>query len=147
MNSSTDLLDSFTQILAYLGDENAKDGYFLRRNNAGNPTYSINIRKQPLVDLQSLIIQIKTFLENGTPLEHTPNDVSHKVDKLKEIFDKSEDSSKAELLQYISDYEVYPMHGGSRRKSIKRLRQLKQSKQLKQSRRNRNNRKTQRNRQ
>jgi hypothetical protein len=122
MSHSSDLLDKMTQILAYAGDEGAKDGYYLRSNNNGNPVYSVQIRSDPLesTELEEFVNKLKEFLENGTPLDNVPSDLIKKVNVLKAEFEKSKEDEKAELIQYLSDYEVdYRMHGGRIRK-IKR---------------------------
>lgn len=75
MNDSTELLDKFTQILAYVGDDGAKDGYFLRENNAGNAVYSINIRQEPIEDVNHLVKKIKILLKKNTPVTGFPADV------------------------------------------------------------------------
>ena len=133
----TDLLDEVTKLLAYVGDEGAKDGYFLRTNNAGNPVYSIPIRAEPLVneELEDLVYQVKTFLESGTPLYDIPQDIVNKVKILKNAFNESTDEEKAEVIEYLSSYEANPMQGG-RNKRRKSKRTIKKR---------RNNRKTRRN--
>lgn len=133
----SDLLDEITKLLAYVGDEGAKDGYFLRTNNAGNPIYSIPIRNEPLEDesLETLVNQVKEFLESDTPLDNVPKDIVNKVKILKKAFNESTDEEKAEVIEYLSSYEANPMQGG-RNKRRKSKRTIKKR---------RNNRKTRRN--
>ena len=136
----TDLLDEVTKLLAYVGDEGAKDGYFLRTNNANNPVYSIPIRAEPLVneELEDLVYQVKMFLERGTPLYDIPQDIVNRVISLKKAFDESTKERKAEVIEYLSSYEANPMQGGrNKRNNRKSKRTVKKR---------RNNRKTQRNR-
>ena len=124
MNDTNVLLDKFTQILAYVGDEGAKDGYFLNTNNAGNPVYSIPIRSESLSgeELENLVRQIKKLLENNKPLVNIQDDIAKKAQSLKAAFDKVANKNiKNELIDYIGEFEVNPIQGGKRnnRKSSK----------------------------
>ena len=126
MSNSTDLLDEVTKLLAYVGDEGAKDGYYLRSNNAGNSVYSVPIRPEPLEteELETLVAKVKELLENDTPLDDVPKDIVNKVNNLKKAFSKASDEAKAEVVEYLGAYEANPMHGGKRRvqKSIRKRR-------------------------
>ena len=115
MNDSTELLDKFTQILAYVGDDGAKDGYFLRENNAGNAVYSINIRPEPIEDVSRLVKKIKILLKKNTPVTGFPADVVAKTKELKDLYDSSANASKKELLDYISEFGNSAMQGGVRK--------------------------------
>jgi hypothetical protein len=127
MNDSTDLLDRFTQILAYIGDDGAKDGYFLRENNAGNPVYSINIRPEPMPEesVARLVKKIKILLKTNIPVTGFPADVVAKTNELKDLYDSSSTAAKKELLEYISEFGTAGMRGGrntkrrSKRKSTR----------------------------
>jgi hypothetical protein len=114
MNGPTDLLDKFTQLLAYLGDEGAKDGYRNGTNNAGNPKYSVPIRSTPSPDLGNVVNSVKDFLM-------MPSDIVKKVYDFKAIFDNANQESKDELINYMNEYEAAPMRGGKRRTLKKRL--------------------------
>ena len=118
MGDPNALLDTFTQILAYIGNDGAKDGYFSHRTNTGTPVYSIAIRSSPLPEdsVQDLVDQIKGHLETGTVLHDIPEDVVNKINELKVLYDSTEDAeAKEELIQYINDFEVNPgMQGGKR---------------------------------
>lgn len=121
MNDSTELLDRFTQILAYVGDDGAKDGYFLRENNAGNPVYSINIRPEPMPEesVARLVKKIKSLLKTNTPVTGFPADVVAKTNELKDVFDSSSNAAKKELLEYISEFGEFGnagMRGGGKTK-------------------------------
>ena len=121
MNDSTELLDRFTQILAYVGDDGAKDGYFLRENNAGNPVYSINIRPEPMPEesVARLVKKIKVLLKANTPVTGFPADVVAKTNELKDLYDSSSTAAKKELLEYISEFGEFGnagMRGGRKTK-------------------------------
>jgi len=126
MSNSTDLLDEVTKLLAYVGDEGAKDGYYLRTNNAGNSVYSIPIRPEPLESemLETLVAKVKDLLENDTPLDDVPKDIVNKVNNLKKAFSKASDEAKTEVIEYLASYEANPMQGGKRRfrKSMRKRR-------------------------
>jgi hypothetical protein len=113
MNDSTELLDRFTQILAYVGDDGAKDGYFLREDNAGNPVYSINIRPEPIPEesVARLVKKIKILLKTNTPVTGFPADVVAKTNELKDVYDSSSTATKKELLQYISEFGKFGKFG------------------------------------
>ena len=135
----TDLLDEVTKLLAYVGDEGAKDGYYVRENNAGNAVYSTPIRPEPLEDeaLEDLVNQVKMFLESDTSLDNVPKDIVNKVNNLKNAFNESTDEEKAEVIEYLSMYEVNPMHGGRRKRNNRKSKRTVKKR--------RNNRKTRRN--
>ena len=137
MNDTTELLDRFTQILAYVGDDGAKDGYFLRENNAGNPVYSITIRPEPIPEegVARLVKKIKSLLKTNTPVTGFPADVVAKTNELKDVYDSSSNVAKKELLQYISEFGEFGnagMRGGRKTK-----RRSKRSKRTRMSRRTR----------
>lgn len=121
MNDSTELLDRFTQILAYVGDDGAKDGYFLRENNAGNPVYSIDIRPEPIPEesVARLVKKIKSLLKTNTPVTGFPADVVAKTNELKDVYDSSSTAAKKELVEYISEFGEFGtagMRGGRKTK-------------------------------
>jgi cellulose biosynthesis protein BcsQ len=126
MSNSTDLLDEVTKLLAYVGDEGAKDGYYLRSNNVGKSVYSVPIRPEPLEteELETLVAKVKELLENDTPLDDVPKDIVNKVNNLKKAFSKASDEAKAEVVEYLGAYEANPMQGGKRRvqKSMRKRR-------------------------
>jgi len=132
MNDSTELLDRFTQILAYVGDDGAKDGYFLRENNAGNPVYSIDIRPEPMPEesVAHLVKKIKILLKTNTPVTGFPADVVAKTNELKDVFDSSSTAAKKELLEYISDFGKFGTEGmrGGRKTKRKSKRKSNRSK-------------------
>lgn len=137
MNDTTELLDRFTQILAYVGDDGAKDGYFLRENNAGNPVYSINIRPEPIPEegVARLVKKIKSLLKTNTPVTGFPTDVVAKTNELKDVYDSSANAAKKELLDYISEFGEFG--SGGMRGGRKTKRRSKRSKRTRMSRRTR----------
>lgn len=152
MNNSNSLLEKMTELLAYAGDEGAKDGYIVssnnnnyknNNNNARNNKYSIPIRNVPLSDeeLEDLVSQLKNLLENDEPLVGIPEDIAKKANSLKAAFDKVASTNiKDELITYISAFEVNPMQGGARKRNNKKLRKSKRT--IKKSRRNSKTRKS-----
>ncbi len=148
MNNSNSLLEKMTELLAYAGDEGAKDGYIVssnnnNNNNARNNKYSIPIRNVPLSDeeLEDLVSQLKNLLENDEPLVGIPEDIAKKANSLKAAFDKVASTNiKDELIEYISAFEVNPMQGGARKRNNKKLRKSKRT--IKKSRRNSKTRKS-----
>ena len=110
------LLDKFTQILAYVGDDEAKDGYYLRTNNSGNPIYSIDIRSEPIPEksIKKLVKQIKMLLKKNKPVIGFDEDIIDKINELKASYDATRNQSiKDELIDYISDFGSNSgMHGG-----------------------------------
>lgn len=130
MEGPNTLLDKFTQILAYIGDEGAKDGYFLRSNNAGNPIYSINIRAEPLSEesLIKLVKRIKSLLKNNKVVTDFSPDVVRKANELKTLYDSTADNSlKEELIEYMSNFNSNGMHGGRKTKRRSKSRKLRKT--------------------
>ena len=119
----TELLDKFTNLLAYVGDEGAKDGYFLRTNNSGNRVYSVPIREEPMKDLENLVKKIRGFLQKGKLVKDVPADVLEKITELKKVFDSSHE--KEELIKYMKDYDSSGMQGGTRKKKRPKRKTLK----------------------
>ena len=118
MEDPNELLDKFTQLLAYIGDEGAKDGYFLRRNNSGDAVYSINIRDEPIPEdlVKGLVKKIKSLLKTNKPVSGFPQDVVSKTTELKQLYDSVNSSMKQELIDYINDFgQNSGMHGGERK--------------------------------
>lgn len=120
----SDLLDAFTQLLAYVGDEGAKDGYFLRRDPSGNPVYSIPIRAKSLADekIADLVNQLPTFLTQDTTLAGFPDDIVKKATNLKELYNSTASvSTKQELIDYMNEFEgSVGMQGGLRKKAMRK---------------------------
>jgi hypothetical protein len=118
------LLDKFTKILAYVGDDEAKDGYYLRTNNSGNPIYSIDIRSEPIPEksIKKLVKQIKMLLKKNKPVIGFDEDIIDKINELKASYDATRNQSiKDELIDYISDFGSNSgMHGGKGKRSTRR---------------------------
>jgi hypothetical protein len=138
------LLDKFTQILAYVGDEGAKDGYFLRYN-AENPVYSIAIRAEPLTQesLADLVDTIKEFVQNDAAVEEVPEDILTKISELKELYNSSttSENAKGELIEYMNEYSGNSgMRGGVRRKNKSMRKRANKKRKNKKTRKNHNKR-------
>jgi transposase len=129
------LLDKFTQILAYVGDDGAKDGYYLRTNNSGNPIYSIDIRSEELTpkEIDELVKQIKSLLKKNKPVKEFEQDIIDKTNELKASYeDTRNQSAKKELIDYINDFEGNSgMRGGKRRNTRRRKTKRNRRKSLK----------------
>lgn len=102
--AAVNLLDEMTQILAYIGDRDAQDGY-----------PDATFRDEPLS-----VNQIERLIATIIALLNMPDDVKFKVTNLKNMFDAATDDEKTELLNYLRDYEVNGMHGGRRRNTKNR---------------------------
>jgi len=81
------LLDEMTQILAYIGDEEAQDGYYIGKNSYGNPKYSVEIRGEPLskseiAEFYKKMIQIFVKFRRDILSSIEPDDVKTKVNNL-----------------------------------------------------------------
>ena len=90
------LLDTFTELLAYMGDMNALDGY------------SIKHRQRPLSPegIRIVIKAILDYLEHNITLTYIPDDIAARILKLKSLtIDAKYSSQYAELIEYIRDYE------------------------------------------
>ena len=126
--NSPDLMDTFTKILAHLGDDCAKNGY---QTNAQDPTGNVEdptrIPRNTINDAMRFIIvkDIGKFLQ-GNKVTFPNECILEKVRALKALYDKSSDDEKAFLISYIEEYEINPMRGGKRSK--KRGRKSKRSK-------------------
>jgi hypothetical protein len=113
MANSSKLLDTFTQLLAYMGDEGAQDGY----NN-------INIRDESISPAQRtrMVKKMIDFIANDTRLSGIPEDIKAKVIALKDLVnDPIYSEQKEELLDYMREYNADDtMRGGSRRRKTQR---------------------------
>lgn len=147
--AAPDLLDEMTQLLAYVGDEGAQDGYRMGVNNVGNTRYSVAIRNEPLLasEMNTLIAVIIKFLNDveDTEYQYMPDDIKTKVNDLKTKFDAATPDKKSELIDYILEYRdnLYEgqwsgqMHGGRRRNNKNRRNTKKRRNNKKKTRRSR----------
>ena len=90
------LLDTFTQLLAYMGDVNALDGYTMKP------------RSQQLTQemIRTIVKVILDYLEHDIAMSFVPDDIVSRVLKLKELtVDNRYSSQYAELIEYIREYE------------------------------------------
>lgn len=133
--AAPDLLDRMTQLLAYVGDEGAQDGY-----------PGATFRDEPLTPykMNTLIAVIIKFLNDveDTEYKNMPDDIKFEVTSLKNMFDEATNDEKTELLNYLRDYQVndYPvnrMNGGRRRNNKNRRNTKKRRNNKKKTRRNR----------
>ena len=121
-----DILDAFTKLVAYLGDEKAKDGYLKEYNNNGEPQYSIDIRENAVsMQYVNLLVKaIKKCLTAGSPLKgRIVADIRTKIEDFIELANKCPKAEKDELLEYIAEYNAENIEqGGARtlRRSLKR---------------------------
>jgi hypothetical protein len=113
MANSSRLLDTFTQLLAYMGDEGAQDGY----NN-------INIRDEPIspAERNRMVKKMVNVIVKNIRPSGMPEDIKAKVDALKELADNPIYSDqRQELLDYMRQFEANDeMRGGSRRRKTQR---------------------------
>jgi len=95
MIDGSKLLDTFTQLLAYMGDMNALDGYTIKH------------RQRPLSPemIRTIVKAILDYLEHDIQMSYVPDDIVARVIKLKELSADKYSSQYAELIEYIRDYE------------------------------------------
>ena len=96
MEDGSKLLDTFTQLLAYMGDPNALDGY------------SIKPRHRPLTPdgIRIVVKAILDYLEHDITLTYIPEDIVERILLLKSLtIDARYSSQYTELIEYIRDYE------------------------------------------
>jgi hypothetical protein len=116
----SDLLDAFTKFVAYLGDEGARDGYFIGRNERDQPKYSINVG--PSVS-PNYIVQIVTLiykhLTTGKEIKgNFAPAIQKKIEEFVATVKAGSEAEKHELLAYMAEYNLDDnggMQGGTRR--------------------------------
>jgi hypothetical protein len=119
MNEPKDLLVEFTNLLAYLGDEGAQNGY------------SGNIRETPFLTGDTFksfndIVYSKLFIDkehrkNINLFMGLPEDIQSKVLALKKLVNESSPEKKNELREHIHEHDSnYRMQGGKRSKKSKK---------------------------
>jgi len=90
------LLDTFTELLAYMGDTNALDGYSIKPRSRLIKPEGIRIVVKAILD----------YLEHDITLTYIPDDIVARILKLKELSaDNKYSNQYAELIEYIRDYE------------------------------------------
>jgi hypothetical protein len=104
MDDPNALLDAFTMLLAYMGDEGAKDGYLTGITN-GVPTYSVDLRPHPLemAEIQTIVQQVLNFIKSDVPMELQHEDILEKVIHLKQLVNEKNQSMKDELFTYMTE--------------------------------------------
>jgi len=129
--NSPDLMDTFTNLLAHLGDYCAKNGY---QTNAQDPTGNVNEENPTRIarnainpDMRLKIVKdIGEFLQGNNTAKFPSMDIyqNHcilkKVSALKVLYDKSNDSDKNNLIDSIKNYSPLVMQGGKRSKKSKK---------------------------
>lgn len=123
MANSNKLLDTFTQLLAYMGDEGAQDGYI---------NSNISIRDEPISssECNRIVNNMRNYIAGDAELYNVPEDIMLKVVALKELANNPMYlDQKNELLEYMAEYNAENgMRGGSRRRKSRRRTQRKRSK-------------------
>jgi hypothetical protein len=104
------LLDQFTRLLAYMGDEDAMDGY---RNDSSvigrSPPLDGDARKKVVRVIRALFDVDDDIIEKAMALKRETGSASASAEE------------KAELLQYMEEYEnMNNMRGGLRRRKTKK---------------------------
>lgn len=90
------LLDTFTQLLAYMGDTEAIDGYAIKPRS----------RRLTQEMIRSIVKAILDYMEHDIAMSYVPDDIVERVLRLKELSaDNRYSSQYAELIEYIRDYE------------------------------------------
>lgn len=114
-----ELRDTFTRLLAYMGDEGAMDGYLNE-----NGTYSTPIRPSPLQPNQiwNIVQNVLFLLRDDQPINPLiPADIRSRISALKRKFNKPSSAyERGFLILTIEDFDIYEMHGGRRRRSTRR---------------------------
>ena len=123
----SNLLDAFTQFVAWLGDEGARDGYFTGFNAKGVPKYSINVGHGVSPQYINQIVQmIHLNLTTGKEIRGKfPKDLKNKIDGFVKVAAAGSEAEKAELLAYMSEYNAENdgrMQGGARTVRAQRTR-------------------------
>lgn len=123
MANSNKLLDTFTQLLAYMGDEGAQDGYI---------NSNISIRDEPISssECNRIVNNMRNYIAGDAELYNVPEDIMLKVVALKELANNPMYlDQKNELLEYMAEYNAENgMRGGLRRRKSRRRTQRKRSK-------------------
>lgn len=128
--NSPDLMDTFTKLLAHLGDYCAKNGYQPNAqdpiaNENEDPTRIARNAINPNTRLK-IVKDIGEFLQGKNGAKFPSMDIYQnqciieKVRALKALYNKSSDDEKAFLISYIEEYEINPMRGGKRSKKPSR---------------------------
>ena len=127
--NSPDLMDTFTKLIAHLGDYCAKNGYQTNAQdptgNEEDPTRIARNAINPNTRLK-IVKDIGEFLQGKNGAKFPSMDIYQnqciieKVRALKALYDKSSDDEKAFLIRYIEDYSPVVMQGGKRSKKLKK---------------------------
>ena len=110
----SELLDAFTKLVAYLGDEAARDGY-------GNG--NINLELEP-EEINAIVKNIYRHLNGEEEINaELEDDVRVRVKKFIDAVEAGPPEQKPELFEYMEEYDAEPaMQGGARKKRGKRKR-------------------------
>jgi hypothetical protein len=113
------VLEEFTKLLAYMGNEGARNGHL----NIIPITH--------LTDIGAVVKKILHFFEGNGSLSELPEDIKTRVVNMKKVYNTENNNSKEELLTYMREYEEYPMHGGRRKRTTKKSKKSKSKKSKK----------------
>jgi hypothetical protein len=95
-----DLLDAFTRLLAYLGDDEAADGY---QNDPSFVPRENQLTKQEIFDL---LPNIEAAINgNKAALKNLEPDIAQKVSTIRNLSNMYP-QEKPELMEYITDFKV-----------------------------------------
>jgi hypothetical protein len=108
----SDLLTAFSSLVAYLGDEMSADGF-----------PNLVVRNTPLsgAEIKGIVRKLHAKLKNGANIKNNFDpDVKAKIDTFLATVAAGPEEQKAELLDYMEEYDVEEnMRGGARRRSYR----------------------------
>jgi hypothetical protein len=111
----SDLLTAFSSLVAYLGDKMSADGF-----------PNLVVRNTPLsgAEIKGIVRKLHAKLKNGANIKNNfVPDVKAKIDTFLATVAAGPEEQKAELLEYMGEYDVVGdnegMRGGARRRSYR----------------------------
>jgi hypothetical protein len=95
-----DLLDAFTRLLAYLGDDEAADGY------QNDPSFVPRVNQLTKQEIFDLLPNIEAAINgNQAALNNLEPDIAQKVSTIRNLSNMYPEE-KPELMEYITDFKV-----------------------------------------